>query len=259
MLRISDLGMSVADKVSYFSRFTVKFVEMVAAGIATAVSGYLVAHLGGYLFASAPTPAAIQVAPSAGGTINSPATPSARAKVNAKEAMPSRKHPTIDSSVADSKPRDAKEAKEEESVEAQVRAALAKVGADQPATPDMAPHQADIAPALPAAATPRPIEESAGGAATVAPLPREADIAPPGPQAPLQPDPLAAVEIKSRPVAGVEASPSAQPPPPPANAQENAQEDKGLLSAIAHIPDLLRSAPTAPASDPPRPPLPVGN
>ena len=59
------LGMSVPDKVSYFSRFTVKFVEICAASIATAVGGYLVAHLGGYLpwSASPPVPAAIQAAP----------------------------------------------------------------------------------------------------------------------------------------------------------------------------------------------------
>ena len=58
--------MSVPDKVSYFSRFTVKFVEICAASIATAVGGYLVAHLGGYLPWSAqspPVPAAIQTAP----------------------------------------------------------------------------------------------------------------------------------------------------------------------------------------------------
>jgi len=41
--------MSVPDKVSYFSRLTTKFLEILAASIATAVGGYLVAHLGGYL------------------------------------------------------------------------------------------------------------------------------------------------------------------------------------------------------------------
>jgi hypothetical protein len=47
--------MSLSDDVSYFSRFWVKFVEIVAAGLATAVSGYLIAHLSGAL--SSPTPA----------------------------------------------------------------------------------------------------------------------------------------------------------------------------------------------------------
>ena len=59
------LGIPVADEASYFSRFTLKFAEIMAAGIATAVSGYLIAHLGGFLSttAPAPTPAAVEVAP----------------------------------------------------------------------------------------------------------------------------------------------------------------------------------------------------
>ncbi len=48
----------MADGVSYFSRFTVKFIEISAAGIATAVSGFVLAHLTGY--AAAPAPAAMQ-------------------------------------------------------------------------------------------------------------------------------------------------------------------------------------------------------
>ena len=55
----------MADEASYLSRFTLKFAEIMAAGIATAVSGYLIAHLGGFLSttAPAPTPAAVEVAP----------------------------------------------------------------------------------------------------------------------------------------------------------------------------------------------------
>jgi len=40
--------MSVAGEVTYLRRFTVKFVEIVAAGIGTAVSGYLVAYVAGH-------------------------------------------------------------------------------------------------------------------------------------------------------------------------------------------------------------------
>jgi hypothetical protein len=40
--------MSVAGEATYLRRFTGKFVEIVAAGIGTAVSGYLVAHFAGY-------------------------------------------------------------------------------------------------------------------------------------------------------------------------------------------------------------------
>ena len=65
----------MADEVSYFSRFTVKFVEIVAAGMATAVSGYLIAHLGG--FWSSPTPAPVVAAPStSAASVNQPTPPS---------------------------------------------------------------------------------------------------------------------------------------------------------------------------------------
>jgi len=50
----------VPDKPSYMSRFALKFVEILGAGLATAVSGYLVAHIGGYV--SWPTKAAAPVA-----------------------------------------------------------------------------------------------------------------------------------------------------------------------------------------------------
>ncbi len=59
--------MAVADGASFFSRFTMKFVEVIGAGIATAVTGYLIAHLGGFWSAPARTPevtpAAVQMAP----------------------------------------------------------------------------------------------------------------------------------------------------------------------------------------------------
>jgi hypothetical protein len=42
------LTMSVAGEVTYARRFAVKFVEIVAAGIGTAVSGYLVAYIAGH-------------------------------------------------------------------------------------------------------------------------------------------------------------------------------------------------------------------
>lgn len=39
----------VPEKPSYTSRFALKFAEILGAGLATAVSGYLIAHVGGYL------------------------------------------------------------------------------------------------------------------------------------------------------------------------------------------------------------------
>src|ERR1700730_7266353 len=58
--------MAISDDVSYFSRFLVKFVEIIAAGFATAASGCLIAHLSGALSSPGPPPAAavIQVIPS---------------------------------------------------------------------------------------------------------------------------------------------------------------------------------------------------
>jgi hypothetical protein len=272
------LGISVSDKVSHFSRFTMKFIEIAAAGVATAVSGYLIAHLGMFLSAPAPAPSAAQVAPSATSVVSKsaraqpaapvsananeqrpapaqqdatpPAVQPARTTANAPQAVSPHKHTKTDTSAAESKPRD------EEAVAAQVRAALANA-ASRPAPSEGPPHQADVPPGPPA------VEAKSGPAdgplvtGAIAVTPRAAEIAPqPVQQAPAQPDPLATVEIKSLPVAGVE---ELQPAAP---AQKEAQaEDKGLLSAIKKIRDLLRpdrSDSHAPAGDAPRPPMPVG-
>src|ERR1700730_19334917 len=52
----------MSGEVSYFSRFFVKFVEIIAAGVASAISAYLLAHFGVVLLSS-PTPASAPVAP----------------------------------------------------------------------------------------------------------------------------------------------------------------------------------------------------
>lgn len=297
--------MSVPDKGSYFSRFTMKFVEIFAASIATAIGGYLVAHLGGYLPWPArepPPAAAIQAAPSAGGVVSKtsraqpapPAPPAppvaadadeprpatapdaspalkrpARTTVNAIQAAPSHKPMTTGTTAPESKPHEAEspesKRREAESVEAQVRAALEKVDAHRPTPPDVAPQTVSLPPAPPAppavAAEPRPAEGPVSGTAgAVAVAPPAADLAPrateavppPVQQAPVQPEPLTPVEVKSRPVAAVEPSPA---PEPAAPAHE---EDKGILSTLAKIPAMLRPASGATSKDPPRPPLPVG-
>ncbi len=292
--------MSVPDKVSYFSRFTMKFVEICAASIATAVGGYLVAHLGGYLPWPAreptPTPAAIQAAPSASGVVSKtsrvqPAPPAppvsadadeprpatapdasaslkrpARTTVNVNPAASSHKPMTTGTTAPESKPHEAEspesKRREAESVEAQVRAALEKFDAHRPAPPDVAPQTVSLPPAPPAvAAELRPAEGPVSGttgavavappAADVAPRATEA-VPPPVQQAPVQPEPLTPVEVKSRPVAAVEPSPA---PEPAVTAHE---EDKGILSTLAKIPEMLRPASGATSKDPPRPPLPVG-
>jgi hypothetical protein len=65
----------VAEEASYLSRFTLKFVEISAAGVATAVSGYVLAHLTGY--AGGPPTAAMQ-SPAA---LQAPATTAVTAPV----------------------------------------------------------------------------------------------------------------------------------------------------------------------------------
>jgi hypothetical protein len=60
------LGTSVAEKASFVSRFLYKILEIMGAAVATAVSGYIVAHLGGFLPSQnqAATPSEVVAAPS---------------------------------------------------------------------------------------------------------------------------------------------------------------------------------------------------
>jgi len=267
----------VADKPSFVSRFAVKFVEMLAAGVATAVSGYFVAHLSGYWTSPAPQPAAVQVVPMTGAvpkalsglpSVQPPAAPAAAdagtpdpapappvqttgSASSPPAVSPGRKH--AEPAAADNKPRDAAETKrataeskardkerDKDSVEAQVRAALAKVDASQPppAPAEMSP------PVAPAGVSPA----AAPAVAATPPLS-------PLPETILTPAPLGSVEIRSQPpVAAVD------PSAPPATAAEadTQGKDKGLLAAIKHLPDLLRPASGAVTAEPPRPPRPVG-
>src|SRR5262245_25981962 len=159
----------MSGEVSYFSRFFVKFIEVSAAGLATAISAYLLAHFGG-LLSSSPTPAsapaqtAVQVGPTASEVAGSlraqPAPPAAVAAVNKQspasqqdndaplaqparkaakdaKAVPPRKHTKTDTSVAEKDPRG------QTSAEALARAALANVDANR-----RAPADAPIEPGL---------------------------------------------------------------------------------------------------------------
>src|SRR5205807_4609288 len=94
--RLLRRGISMSGENSYFSRFFVKFVEVSAAGLATAISAYALAHFGG-LLSSSPTPAsapaqtAVQVGPTASEVAGSlrpqPTPPAAAAAVN-KQSPP---------------------------------------------------------------------------------------------------------------------------------------------------------------------------
>jgi hypothetical protein len=229
---------------SYFSRFFVKFVEVSAAGLASAICAYLLAHFGGLLTASPPVTAA-QVGPTASevpesrraqpsppveqgsapqrNTDAAVGQPALKSVKDAKAVLP-RKRTKTDTTVTEKEPH-------QKSAEALARAALANVDANRPAPPDsligpglsdtpapadiqsrranVPPRQADVGPPQPVAAPHR------GGGIEVAPAaadvqPQPAEISP-ATGANLQPgaravrpDPLTPAGMQSRPVATVD-------------------------------------------------------
>ncbi len=306
---------------SFISRFALKFFEVLAAGFATAVSGFLVAHFTGFFAAPAvPTamqpaalqrPAVTQPAPLQGAigvqpqqpAPTAPAAPAAAAVTTAPAAAsPSAMPPTskpVDTAAtetrardADAAPRNAPEKKPDvaQSLEARVRAALAK--ANRPAPAEALRHAAErsgnAAPQAPIVASPpRPTEaptatastrrapEVSGRAAEIVPQPAaippstttmmpprpaeaSAQLAPQAVPVPLAPQapaiplaPPATVEIKSQPVAGTDASATAQADASTANHDQ----DDGPFSSITKF---LRSDKPLPEDQAPRPPMPVG-
>ena len=240
---------------SCFWRFLVKFTEVCAAGIATAISAYALAHLGG-LFSSSPTPTSapattVQVSPIASepaeGLRAKPTSPAAAAAVNKQspapqqdtdatvaqparkaakdaKALPPRKHTKTDTSVAEKE-----EPRVQPSAEALARAALANVDANRPA-----PSDAPIEPGL-ADTRSAPVDIQPRRADVP---PRQADVGAPPPiiavpsrapgveaaphaldiQSPpvVQSSPVAPVDLQPRPVVGVEAPPrTSEIPRPP--------------------------------------------
>jgi hypothetical protein len=268
---------SVTSEGSFLSRFTLKFLEVFAAGLATAVSGYMVAHFAGYWAVSTPTtvlkePSAIQrqdqsrsqgavvaeptsAPPTSARSVANEAPATAEPQASATERQPLRE-------TTESKPRAA--AKDTtQSFEARVRAALAKAGPPTPAPSD-APRRQAVAPID---AAPRPVDLPTGSIAGAPPsesTPRSGPVEPPSiavaptvensaapPTAPIQLAPPATVEIKSQPIAGVDANQPVQAAaePPPRTDQD------GPFAAITkrlHLDKLL------PGDGPPRPPMPVG-
>jgi len=229
--------MPAPESASYFSRFFVKFVEIIAAGLATAASGYLIAHLTGVLSSPGPAPAAVnQVAPSAstvssppaqasvpnGSTSStpipvnandqrldlqreltgSPVTQPARRTVNATKSEPARKHTDNAPSTVASPP--------DQSFASQVRAALTNVDANRTDPYDVSPHQP------PAIAQP---QSGTNTPSTVAPV-----AAPPRQQSPIEFNPPVPVEIKSRSVV------DAQPAP-----ATSAGQDTAVLSPLEQL------------------------
>jgi hypothetical protein len=240
-------GISVLIENSYLSRFFAKFVEILAAGFATACSAYLVAQLVGPLPAARPTPAAVAVgsveAPKSASAQSAPPVAAAvvdgersasRPAGDAVPVQPAPKSAKAATSVSPA-PKDVKTStatpRGEKSAEALARAALASLDADR-----QAPADAPIRRAAPAAAVP------------VEAAPRATELPPP-----------AAAEAPARA--------TAEPPLPNAGASSVAaalepetprEELKGLLSVPKRILGLLRPGAPSRADEAPRPPLPVG-
>jgi hypothetical protein len=292
----------MSGEVSYFSRFFVKFIEIIAAGLASAISAYLLAHFGGLLSsptpASAPAPTAVQVGPIASDVAKSAHAQPPAATNAANEQHPAPQHDT-DASVAQPAPRAGKDTKPspprkhvktdmsaaekepggQKSVEAMTRAALAHVDANRPApadaligaglsntrsapvdTPQVPPRQADVGP--------QRVESSPWSAANTAAHPEiQPQQVQPRPamstdvQPPSSDRPIAAVEVQTRPVVGVNPLlPSAAQKIETAGSQPRVRTDRdnGVLSTLQRIPDLLRPDPPPLTDETPRPPMPVG-
>jgi hypothetical protein len=260
----------VSGEVSYFSRFFVKFVEIIAAGLASAICAYLLAHFGGVLSpptpASAPATAAVPIGPTGTGVAGQPTPPLAAAAADehpatqrdapeaklahkaGKEAktLPPRKQ-KIDTTAA-------KEPGSEKSAEALVRDALARrAPADAPTlgltdtrsvpVDNLPPRQAIVPPLQPDVG-PRPVEVPPRPAVEAVPYPADvppqssADLPPRSPQ-------IGATPPSTRPPLE-----TATPGPLPAD------HDKDVSSTLTRIP-LLRLDPAAANGDPPRPPMPI--
>jgi len=247
--------MSVPDNHSYFSRFLLKFVEIIAAGLATAVSGYLIAHLSGVWPTSAPAPAAaviqavpstsvllpVQPVPSISATSDEPRfapqdvnTPRlvqpAHKTANTTKVEPPRKHSNSATNAAES-------TRDRESFLARVQAALASTNVNRAdALSASSPH----GNSTPAIAQPGPITNPSGAAATTTATHGAGEVASP-PVQEFAPNPVTAVDVNSSPVQSL---------PAPATAKET-----GMLSTLEQI---LRHDPLAGADEAPRPPMPVG-
>jgi hypothetical protein len=264
--------------LSYFSRFFGKFVEIIAAGLASAICAYLLAHFGGLL--SSPTPAsapesAIIQGPIASGVAGQSTPPIAAAATD--------EHPAIQRDAPEAKPAPkagkgakalpppkqkidttaAEEPRSEKSAEALVRDALADVDAkrapadaavasgliDTTSVPVIPPGQAIVPPQQPDAG-PRPVEVPPRHAVEAAPYP--ADV----PLQPVQSSPAPSADPPRSPDIRV-TRPSTSPPLETAAPQPSpAERDNDVFSALTRIP-LLRPDPPAPNGEPPRPPMPV--
>jgi hypothetical protein len=266
--------MSAPDDGSYLSRFLLKFVEIIAAGVATAVSGYLIAHLSGVLSSPAPTGAAIQGAPAANVQSSLPAQPitptsgdaserrvapqeGAHAAAVSQPAAPSQEvnaspvvqpaHSSANTTKmtaarkhSETATSAAESKRDQESFVARVRSALGN--ADR--TDSIDAHQSGVSRG-PATMTPPPASSGAvASAPSGATELRPATVQQGSQQAPLEPNPLTTVEINSRPATAAQSSPAASP--------------VTEIDGLSPLEQMLRHDPLTGTNDAPRPPMPVG-
>ena len=256
---------------SCFSRFLVKFVEVSAAGLATAISAYALAHLGGLLPSSTtPTSApatAVQVSPTASevaeGLRAKPTPPAAAAAVNKQspaqqqdtdatvaqparkaakdaKALPPRKHTKTDTSVAEKEPRG------QTSAEALARAALANVDANRPA-----PNDALIEPGL-ADTRSAPVDVQPHRANMP---PRQADVGPQPVAVPPRALPASPADVQPQPVeTGPAIGAELQPRSPDVRPSPEAPVDIQPRPVIAADPLPPRADPPLEISAPHPPP-----
>jgi hypothetical protein len=225
-------------EASYLSRFFVKFVEILAGGLATTMCAYLIAYLGGPLSSPTPVPAvgpAVSVASTVAASLpDQPALPApAIDEHHAPQSEPARKaeKAVMGGPVSKDIRSSTNPARSEKSAEALARAALANLGADAPAPAEL------------------PIRRVLTGAGSVPPAP--ADV--PSRQADLQAPP-AAIEGQPGRVAAVDPdSPSEIAAP-----ESQADQHQGLFSFFERMPGLLRLGTPSVAGEAPRPPMPVG-
>jgi hypothetical protein len=246
--------MSASGEFSVFSRFLVKFVEIIAAGLATAVSGYLIAHLSGAFSSPVPLPAraVIEDAPNAVPPAPPPSSifgdrddqhagpkqevtaspvPQPAPPVNTAKTAPPHKHAETATTAADS-------------LAARVRAALATIDANR--TGQLAvPPQGEVR-LNPTSAAPPQAQPSADSSRSAVTGTAVRTAVQPGsvPAQQTQPNPLVTVEVPSQPVAAV------QPPAAP-----SAEKETGVFSGLEQ---MLRHDPLVGSEDAPRPPMPVG-
>jgi hypothetical protein len=286
----------VPSEGSFLSRFTLKFLEVLAAGFATAVSGFLIAHFTGFFPTTTSIPGvkqplviqhgfqsgtqgAIQVQPAEpASTAPTPATSVVNAAPLATLPQSNGADQPASSNVTEAKPRaaevrprDAAKGAAAQSFEATVRAALAKAGSTYPTSVDASRRQA-VAPidTKRAPAAPRAIEMPTG---SIVSAPRPDESAPPA--APVDPSPIAATSPQAlttqNPAAQtsrIQLAPQAtleikSQPVARVDADQPAQgaaEPPGTYrdGPLSTITKRLRSDKPLPEDQAPRPPMPIG-